>query len=84
MTPYSHCPPPLDLAFQSQGRRHPSVVNTRVDGVDAYATSDLFEPHPDAAKRARGRGLWRLIGRVDDQIMHSTGEKVRSFASCGR
>ncbi|KAJ4474857.1 hypothetical protein J3R30DRAFT_3406051 [Lentinula aciculospora] len=24
----------------------PSVLNTKIDGIDAYATSDLFLPHP--------------------------------------
>lgn len=47
-----------------------SVVNTKVDGVDGYATSDLFVEHPTKS------GYWKVIGRVDDQIIHSTGEKV--------
>ncbi|KAF9803968.1 hypothetical protein IEO21_09506 [Rhodonia placenta] len=47
-----------------------SVVNTKVDGVDGYATSDLFVEHPTKS------GYWKVIGRVDDQIIHSTGEKT--------
>ncbi|KAK0461852.1 uncharacterized protein EV420DRAFT_1665230 [Desarmillaria tabescens] len=47
----------------------PSVINTKVDGKDAYATSDLFIPHPTKA------GFWKIFGRTDDQIMHNTGEK---------
>ncbi|TFY65192.1 hypothetical protein EVJ58_g2123 [Rhodofomes roseus] len=41
-----------------------------VDGVDAYATSDLLVPHPTK------KGFWKIFGRTDDQIMHSTGEKT--------
>lgn len=37
---------------------------------DAYATNDLFIPHPTIP------GLWKLVGRKDDQITLSTGEKV--------
>lgn len=39
--------------------------------MDVYATSDLMVPHPSR------RGYWKVFGRSDDQIMHSTGEKVR-------
>jgi hypothetical protein len=53
----------------------PSVLNTKVKGVDAYATSDLLMPHPTKP------GYWKVYGRLDDQIMHNTGEKVRSFSS---
>ena len=42
-----------------------------VDGVGAYATSDLLESHPTMP------GYYKVYGRVDDQIMHSTGEKVQ-------
>ena len=48
----------------------PNVTNTKVDGIDAYATSDLVTPHPTK------KGLYKIVGRTDDQIMHSTGEKV--------
>ncbi|KZT66300.1 acetyl-CoA synthetase-like protein [Daedalea quercina L-15889] len=51
-------------------RSQTNVVNTKVDGIDAYATSDLLVPHPTKP------GFWRVFGRVDDQIMHSTGEKT--------
>ena len=42
--------------------------------MDVYATGDILSPHPEKP------GLWKIIGRVDDQIMHSTGEKVNSTA----
>lgn len=43
-----------------------------MDGKRGYATSDLIVPHPTKAS------LWRVFGRADDQIMLSTGEKVRA------
>ncbi|KAK1218396.1 hypothetical protein PQX77_018919 [Marasmius sp. AFHP31] len=48
----------------------PSVFNTEVNGVRAYATSDLFTRHPTKP------GYWKMYGRADDQITHSTGEKT--------
>ncbi|KAI8996240.1 acetyl-CoA synthetase-like protein [Trametes punicea] len=48
----------------------PNVFNTVVDGRPAYATSDLFEEHPTKPH------LYRVYGRVDDQIVLSTGEKT--------
>lgn len=53
----------------------PSILNTKVKGVDAYATSDLCTPHPTKP------GYWRVYGRTDDQIMHNTGEKVKGISS---
>ncbi|KAF9034495.1 acetyl-CoA synthetase-like protein [Hymenopellis radicata] len=46
------------------------VVNTQWEGEDAYASNDLFLPHPTL------QGHWKLIGRKDDQLMLSTGEKT--------
>lgn len=48
----------------------PNVINFKVDGRDAFATSDLVTPHPTK------KGYWKVVGRTDDQIMHSTGEKT--------
>ncbi|KAH9840963.1 uncharacterized protein C8Q71DRAFT_854811 [Rhodofomes roseus] len=48
----------------------PGVINTKVDGVDAYASSDLFTEHPSKPD------YWKVYGRSDDQIIHSTGEKT--------
>lgn len=36
----------------------------------AYATGDLLTRHPTNPE------LWRAVGRKDDQIMHSNGEKT--------
>ncbi|KAM5540085.1 hypothetical protein V8D89_006225 [Ganoderma adspersum] len=44
--------------------------NMTVDGQDAYATSDIVAPHPTK------RGLWRIVGRADEQIVLSNGEKT--------
>ena len=41
----------------------------------AFGTNDLFLPHPEKP------GLWKIHGRLDDQIMLSTGEKVRFQSS---
>ncbi|KAI0750819.1 acetyl-CoA synthetase-like protein [Daedaleopsis nitida] len=46
------------------------IINTRIDGVDGYATSDIIEPHPTRP------GLWKFYGRLDDQIVLSNGEKT--------
>ncbi|KAH9841056.1 uncharacterized protein C8Q71DRAFT_436612 [Rhodofomes roseus] len=48
----------------------PSVINTKIGGVDAYASSDMMIPHPTK------QGYWKVFGRTDDQIMHNTGEKT--------
>ena len=46
-------------------------TNTKVGDQDAYATSDLVVAHPTKP------GLWKIIGRADEQIILSNGEKVR-------
>ncbi|KAK0499795.1 hypothetical protein EDD18DRAFT_1442304 [Armillaria luteobubalina] len=48
----------------------PSVINTNVDGVDGFATSDLLTPHPTKP------GYWKIVGRKGDQIVHNTGKKT--------
>ncbi|KAH8100027.1 acetyl-CoA synthetase-like protein [Cristinia sonorae] len=48
----------------------PAMFNTSVKGEPAFATNDLFVRHPTKP------GLWKVYGRADDQIMHSTGEKT--------
>lgn len=60
---------------QSHELLRPMTINTRVDGNDAYATSDLLQQHPTK------KHLYKIYGRVDDQIMLSTGEKVSQFTS---
>ncbi|KAI0062574.1 acetyl-CoA synthetase-like protein [Artomyces pyxidatus] len=60
----------FELVLVDHELHHPIVTNTKVDGRDAYATSDLLLPHPTR------QGLWKIYGRKDDQIMLSTGEKT--------
>ncbi|KAG6902725.1 hypothetical protein C0995_012389 [Termitomyces sp. Mi166 len=48
---------------------HKTMVNNLPD-VDGYATSDLWCPHPTK------KGLWKIVGRIDDVIIHSSGEKT--------
>lgn len=78
LTISSHCRPAFlpqgdgtfELVLINHDLHHPVVINTQIDGVDAYATSDLLVPHPTKP------GLWKVYGRKDDQIMLSTGEKT--------
>ncbi|KAH8116797.1 hypothetical protein DFH11DRAFT_1687657 [Phellopilus nigrolimitatus] len=60
----------FELAILPHKHGMPNVFNTTINGLDAYATNDLLEPHPTKP------GYWRVFGRADDQIMHSTGEKT--------
>ncbi len=60
------------FALQKNDFGVPSVINTKINGINAYATSDLLMPHPTKP------GLWKIFGRADDQIIHNTGEKVSS------
>ncbi|KAJ6473849.1 putative aminoadipate reductase [Mycena sanguinolenta] len=46
----------------------PSVQN--LPDVRGYATSDLCVNHPQK------RHLWRVVGRIDDTIVHTSGEKT--------
>ncbi|EGN97840.1 hypothetical protein SERLA73DRAFT_109083 [Serpula lacrymans var. lacrymans S7.3] len=48
----------------------PTVFNIKRGEADAYYTSDLLTPHPTLP------GYWKVYGRADDQIMHSTAEKT--------
>ncbi|KAJ7195361.1 putative aminoadipate reductase [Mycena pura] len=47
-----------------------SVCVENLPDVPGYATSDLFVPHPEKAH------LWKHVGRIDDVIVHSIGEKT--------
>ncbi|EGN93427.1 hypothetical protein SERLA73DRAFT_115874 [Serpula lacrymans var. lacrymans S7.3] len=52
-----------------QSQMHQVSVENIPD-VKGYATSDLFLKHPSKD------GLWKLVGRADDVIVLSSGEKV--------
>ncbi|KAF7328516.1 Acetyl-CoA synthetase-like protein [Mycena venus] len=60
----------FELVMVSNDFCTPAVLNTQVEGIDSYATSDLITPH------ATKPGYWKIFGRTDDQIMHNTGEKT--------
>ncbi|RDX43676.1 acetyl-CoA synthetase-like protein [Lentinus brumalis] len=45
-------------------------TNTKIGDRDAYATSDLVIRHPTKPD------LWKIIGRIDEQIVLSNGEKT--------
>ncbi|KAJ7039836.1 hypothetical protein C8F04DRAFT_280625 [Mycena alexandri] len=47
-----------------------AVTNIEIDGVPAFDTKDIVQQHHTNPE------LYRVYGRVDDQIMHSTGEKT--------
>ncbi|KJA27591.1 hypothetical protein HYPSUDRAFT_212216 [Hypholoma sublateritium FD-334 SS-4] len=47
---------------------HLSVCN--LPDVEGYATSDLFKQHPSKDY------LWKIVGRLDDVIIHTSGEKT--------
>ncbi|KAJ7770560.1 hypothetical protein B0H16DRAFT_1715220 [Mycena metata] len=47
-----------------------AVTNMEIDGVRAFDTNDIVQQHPT------NPNLYRVYGRVDDQIMHSNGEKT--------
>ncbi|KAG6843649.1 hypothetical protein H0H87_002019 [Tephrocybe sp. NHM501043] len=50
-------------------KSHRPLVNSLPD-VEGYTSSDIFKPHPTK------EGLWKIVGRVDDVIIHSSGEKT--------
>ena len=64
----------LTHSYELPGQSDPDaplpVLNTKVDGQDAYSINDLTAPHPTRP------GLWRIVGRADEQIVLSNGEKT--------
>ncbi|KAJ6611221.1 hypothetical protein B0H10DRAFT_2224315 [Mycena sp. CBHHK59/15] len=48
----------------------PHVYNLQLNGVKGYDTGDLMVRHPTNPV------LWRVFGRADEQIHHSTGHKT--------
>ncbi|THU97197.1 acetyl-CoA synthetase-like protein [Dendrothele bispora CBS 962.96] len=60
----------FELVMLSNEHFTPRVFNTTINGVNGYATADLFIEHPQK------KGYWKILGRVDSQIIHSSGEKT--------
>ncbi|KAK0215362.1 NRPS-like enzyme [Armillaria nabsnona] len=48
----------------------PAAFNSEIDGIEALDMKDLVQLHPS------NRRLWKVYGRADEQITHSTGEKT--------
>ncbi|KAF8577132.1 NAD(P)-binding protein [Ramaria rubella] len=70
--PEEGLPGVYELVVKDDERHHIAVVNTELDGVPAYSTNDLLEQHPNNPE------LFRIVGRKDDQIILSNGEKGHS------
>ncbi|KAJ6611012.1 hypothetical protein B0H10DRAFT_1953401 [Mycena sp. CBHHK59/15] len=47
-----------------------NVMVENLQDVKGYATSDLFINHP------KKKHLWKIVGRIDDVIVHTSGEKT--------
>ncbi|KAK0451170.1 NRPS-like enzyme [Desarmillaria tabescens] len=58
------------LYIKESPHHSPAVFNAEIDGVRAFDTKDLVQLHPS------NRKLFKICGRADDQITHSTGEKT--------
>ncbi|TFY78273.1 hypothetical protein EWM64_g5737 [Hericium alpestre] len=48
----------------------PNVINTEINGILGYRTNDLVQRHPVRDD------YYQIYGRLDDQLMLSTGEKT--------
>ncbi|KAJ7500861.1 hypothetical protein B0H11DRAFT_1800191 [Mycena galericulata] len=68
--PLADLPGVYKLVVKTSKTHTPAILDTIVDGVEAFNTNDLLVQHPKDAN------LWKIYGRYDDQIMHSTGEKT--------
>ena len=60
-----------DGPYQECDTHTPSITNAESNGVKYYDTNDLIMPHPS------NPSLWKVLGRTDDLILHSNGQKVR-------
>ncbi|KAJ3997443.1 hypothetical protein F5050DRAFT_1419742 [Lentinula boryana] len=58
----------FEAQFLTTDLHHPAVEN--IPDVKGYTTSDIFVPHPTNPNK------WKIVGRVDDVIIHSSGEKT--------
>ncbi|KAF9553879.1 acetyl-CoA synthetase-like protein [Agrocybe pediades] len=64
----------VELVLKGCPTHVPTKTNTIFEGVPAYATGDLIEPHPSIP------GLWRFLCRVADQEVIGPGRKVNAVA----
>ncbi|THV08159.1 acetyl-CoA synthetase-like protein [Dendrothele bispora CBS 962.96] len=70
LIPSTDNPKTFEPVILSGGHCTPQVFNTTIDGVDGYSTHDMIEEHP------KYKGYWKILGRADSQIIHSSGEKT--------
>ena len=66
----AHDEGPFEFVIKPSPHHVPFVFNTEIEGERGYSTGDLVIPHPTQP------GYYKVFGRLDDQIMHSSGEKV--------
>lgn len=58
------------LYVKKSGAYAPAAFNAEIDGIEALDMKDLVQLHPSNPR------LWKVYGRTDEQITHSTGEKT--------
>ncbi|KIK64285.1 hypothetical protein GYMLUDRAFT_94733 [Collybiopsis luxurians FD-317 M1] len=58
----------FEAQFLTHDKHHPAIEN--LPELKGYATSDLLVPHPTDLRK------WKIVGRLDDVIIHSSGEKT--------
>ncbi|KAH9895864.1 hypothetical protein C8Q73DRAFT_729156 [Cubamyces lactineus] len=60
----------FEIVVPSRSENPLPVTNTKLNGGDAYATSDIVVRHPT------DETLWKVLGRTDEQIILSNGENT--------
>ncbi|KAF8751541.1 Male sterility protein [Rhizoctonia solani] len=68
----------FELAFVVSDDHKPFELNFEIDGRPAYKTKDLVIRHPHKPD------LWKVVGRLDDQIILLNGEKTNPEKEIGR
>ncbi|KAA1469655.1 acetyl-CoA synthetase-like protein [Dentipellis sp. KUC8613] len=65
---------PFELIILAKDGWKPGNINVQINGVEGYATSDLYVKHPTHPR------LLKHSGRADDVVVLSNGEKTLSRA----
>ncbi|KAG6834086.1 hypothetical protein H0H93_012056, partial [Arthromyces matolae] len=60
----------MEFHERAKTNENHSLPIENLPDVRGYATSDLWEPHPTKDY------LWKIVGRIDDVVIHSSGEKT--------
>ncbi|TFK35193.1 hypothetical protein BDQ12DRAFT_560152, partial [Crucibulum laeve] len=58
------------LVIVKSPQKHLQVKNTTFGSADAYNSGDYFVEHPQKP------GFWKVLGRADERLIHSNGEKT--------